>query len=143
MRLPTLPEVEDGRIQGPSNEPVGFFVLRRGNAMLRVQASNGCGWDHVSVSLPTRCPTWEEMCWIKDKFFLPEEPAMQLHPPKSDYRSYHDFCLHIWRPQQTKDMANLRESWGDEWDDRWESPGRIPLPPGHFVAPESSIKATQ
>ena len=26
------------------------------------------GWEHVSVSLQNRCPTWDEMCRIKDIF---------------------------------------------------------------------------
>jgi hypothetical protein len=76
---------------------------------LRVIASRGGGpaeiggddpysrWDHVSVSLPDRCPTWEEMCFIKELFFAPDEVAMQLHPVK-DYVNNHPFCLHLWRP---------------------------------------------
>jgi len=60
--------------------------------------SDGGGWDHVSVSLKTRCPTWEEMCHVRDIFFMPEEYAVQYHPPKSLYRNIHPFCLHLWRP---------------------------------------------
>ena len=66
---------------------------------LGIIVSDGMDWDHVSVSLPSRCPNWEEMCFVKDLFFEPEEPAMQLHPPKSDYVNYHQHCLHLWRPQ--------------------------------------------
>ena len=36
------------------------------------------GWDHVSVSLPNRCPNWPEMDEIKRLFFLPEEVCFQL-----------------------------------------------------------------
>lgn len=56
------------------------------------------GWDHVSVSLPGRCPTWEEMCLVKDTFFLPTERAYQLHPRGDENISNHPYCLHIWRP---------------------------------------------
>lgn len=56
------------------------------------------GWDHVSVSLPSRCPRWEEMDLVKRLFFHPHEVAMQLHPPESDHISNHPYCLHIWRP---------------------------------------------
>jgi hypothetical protein len=56
------------------------------------------GWDHVSVSLLMRCPTWDEMCIVKDKFFLPTERAMQLHPREDENISNHPFCLDIWRP---------------------------------------------
>ena len=40
----------------------GVFSLpspRGGGALLCI-ASNGDGWDHVSVSLPDRCPNWPE-----------------------------------------------------------------------------------
>ena len=40
-------------------------------ATLRVLFSDGLGWDHVSVSLADRCPTWAEMCFIKDLFLRP------------------------------------------------------------------------
>jgi hypothetical protein len=66
---------------------------------LRIIASWGEGWDHVSVSLENRCPVWQEMCYVKDLFWRPEECVMQLHPPKADWVNYHEHCLHLWRPQ--------------------------------------------
>lgn len=62
-------------------------------------ASDGAGWDHVSVSLPNRCPTWAEMCLVKDLFFSPEETVIQYHPASADYVNHHPFCLHLWKPQ--------------------------------------------
>ena len=56
----------------------GAFFVPRGPGLhpLRVIASDGVlapdevkGWEHVSVSLPDRCPTWEEMCRVKDLFW--------------------------------------------------------------------------
>lgn len=61
-------------------------------------ASWDSGWDHVSVSLPDRCPTWEEMERVKRAFFRSDETAMQLHVPPSDHKNLHPYCLHIWRP---------------------------------------------
>lgn len=66
---------------------------------VQVIASWGMGWDHVSVSLVSRCPSWDEMCWVKDIFFDPEECVIQYHPPKSRYKNCHPHCLHLWRPQ--------------------------------------------
>lgn len=83
----------------------GFFrvPVKSSRRPLTVIASDGStpegmGWDHVSVSLPARCPTWEEMCLIKDLFFLPDEVAFQLHPRTADNISNHRYCLHVWRP---------------------------------------------
>lgn len=66
------------------------------------------GWDHVSVSLETRCPTWDEMCYIKDLFWDEEELVIQFHPPKSKYKSFHPYCLHMWKsPQEIKLPAEI------------------------------------
>jgi len=76
----------------------GMFEFRRNGVNLRVIACDLNGWDHVSVSTPHRCPTWEEMCWIKDLFFLPSECCVQFHPPTEVYVNDHNYCLHLWRP---------------------------------------------
>ena len=100
----------------------GYFVVPLNNAPRRnfnVIASDGGGWDHVSVSLPDRCPTWSEMCAIKRLFFAPDEVVMQLHPAERHYRNFHPYCLHLWRPQEQT----------------------IPLPDPLMVAPESGGSA--
>lgn len=62
--------------------------------------SNGGDWDHVSVSHKSRCPTWDEMCEIKDIFFDEDECCVEYHPAKSNYVNIHPYCLHIWKPQK-------------------------------------------
>lgn len=56
-------------------------------------------WEHVSVSLydKKRCPSWEEMCLVKDLFWSSDETVMQFHPAKYDYVNIHQFCLHLWK----------------------------------------------
>lgn len=61
----------------------------------------GGGWDHVSVSFRDRCPSWDEMCQVKNWFFYPDECCIEYHPAQSDYVDIHPYCLHIWRPQNT------------------------------------------
>lgn len=114
-------------LSSEARKAVGFFNIpiknsRRG---LAVVASNALspvsnGWEHVSVSLPARTPTWEEMAKVKDLFFYPHEVCMQLHPAEEHYISNHKHCLHIWRhisqpiplppPEMVgvKDMGTLR-----------------------------------
>lgn len=65
---------------------------------LLIVASAGDGWDHVSVSRPDRCPTWDEMEAVKRLFFHPTETAMQLHVPEAQHINAHPHCLHLWRP---------------------------------------------
>jgi len=62
-----------------------------------IVASWGMGWEHVSTSMINRCPTWEEMCTIKNIFWDEEECVVQYHPPKSEYINLHPFCLHLWK----------------------------------------------
>lgn len=77
--------------------------------VLMVIASSGMGWEHVSVSLPNRCPNWPEMDAIKQLFWRDDEAVMQLHVPKSDHRNVHPYCLHLWRP--TGEAIPLPPGW--------------------------------
>lgn len=89
-RLQILEESWDGfqaQIIHPLIKPGSMFVI----------ASWGAGWEHVSVSLKRRCPTWEEMSMIKDIFWDDEECVVQYHPPKSQYVNRHPHCLHLWK----------------------------------------------
>lgn len=76
-----------------------FKIFVNGRAIFCI-ASNGRGWEHVSVSPKNqkRCPTWEEMCAVKNLFFEPEETVIQFHPAQSQYVDQHQYCLHLWRP---------------------------------------------
>jgi hypothetical protein len=79
----------------------GMFLVPRPRdpaVPLRVIASDGQGWEHVSVSLPYRAPTWDEMCRVKDLFWGDEDTVVQYHPPRSEYVNNHAYCLHLWRP---------------------------------------------
>lgn len=86
----------------------GFFVIphfRIAGYEIRCMVSDGSLWDHVSVTVApigknaTRCPTWEEMCWVKDQFWNKDEVVWQYHPAESDYVSDHHYCLHLWKKQ--------------------------------------------
>jgi hypothetical protein len=83
----------------------GAFVLPglHGWKPLAIIASNGLGWEHVSVhaldASGRECtPTWSEMCRAKDAFWDSEDIVMQLHPRRSEYINEHPHVLHLWRP---------------------------------------------
>jgi len=77
----------------------GFFTFKKNNITYYCIASDGEGWEHVSVSLSVkRTPNWEEMCMIKDLFWDEEDVVIQIHPKKSEYVNNHNYCLHLWRP---------------------------------------------
>ncbi|PYJ10806.1 MAG: hypothetical protein DMF06_05215 [Verrucomicrobia bacterium] len=99
----------------------GAFLVPYANGMkrylMRVIASSGKdqppGWqfDHVSVSLSSRTPTWEEMDYVKRLFFHPDEICYQLHVSAGEHINNHPYCLHIWHCLEAA----------------------IPLPPGEMV----------
>ena len=90
----------------------GAFELIDGRGVVFIViASNMDGWEHVSVSVlmdnvttegRRRCPTWDEMCWIKDLFWTPKETVVQLHVPRAEHVNNHPYVLHMWRPTRAE-----------------------------------------
>lgn len=104
----------------PGDDFGAFRIIGPLGEKLMILASPGDAnedipWEHVSVSTNHRCPTWREMCYVKDLFWDEEEAVMQLHPPRSTWVNNHPFCLRLWRP----------------------SNGNIPLPPSIAVGLKS------
>jgi hypothetical protein len=91
---------EQYREAGEPGTKSGMFKIGGGTARNRilVVASDGMEWEHVSVSKSYECPTWSEMCKVKDLFWDPEDCVIQYHPPRSAHISLHPYCLHMWRP---------------------------------------------
>lgn len=81
---------------------IPYKPTERPAVMLRVIASIGGGWDHVSVSLADRTPTWEELEFVKRLLFKPDEVAVQFHVPPDDHISNHPYTLHLWRPHRQR-----------------------------------------
>lgn len=80
-------------------DPFGWFEIPAsavGHKLFVMAAPVDDVWQHLSVSLRHRCPTWSEMCKVKDLFWEPEEVVVQFHPPKSEWVNNSRFCLHLW-----------------------------------------------
>ncbi len=107
------PEAERYRLDipeyGPGDEQNGIFRIPEMG--LRIICSSGLGWEHVSVSKKTMVPRYEELTYVKDLFWGPEDCAMQLFVPEAEHINCHPNCLHLWRPVD----------------------GEIPRPPGLLV----------
>lgn len=88
-----------------TGNPFGIFRIsgREANGRnLKIIAVDGqeTGWEHVSISLPdspTKCPSWNEMCLVKDLFWDSTECVVQFHPPETKYVNLHKSCLHLWK----------------------------------------------
>lgn len=82
------------------DEHNGAFKLKIKGGQYFVIASDGKGWEHISITHTNghKMPSWNTMCELKDMFFEDYETVMQLHPAKKDYVNNHKHCLHLWRP---------------------------------------------
>ena len=83
--------------------------------------SNQLGWEHLSVSTPSKTPTWDQMCKMKEIFWKDDETCIEYHPAKDQYVNMHSHCLHIWRPVIDDNFLNEPES-----------KEQFPVPP-HFL----------
>lgn len=88
------------------DETCGMFHVNSpiDGAPMRIIASTGEGWDHVSVSRRNRTPNWPEMEHVKRLFFKENETAMELHVPPTDHVNCHPNCLHLWRPNDGREI---------------------------------------
>jgi hypothetical protein len=91
------------KVEGELNEVPGVYIIRSKYGKLLVIASNGMGWDHISVSRQmnnkSKIPSWEMMCYIKDLFFDSNETVIQFHPKRSEYVNINPNVLHLWKNQ--------------------------------------------
>ena len=99
--------------KGWGDEYNGAFIINTRTGLCSVIVSNGGGWDHISVSLDKRMPTWSEMDYIKRLFFERHEAAIQIHPSEKNHININSYVLHLWRPNR--------------W---WQ---KIPLPPLDYI----------
>ena len=76
----------------------GRYYDKDTNKMLKYVFSWGMNWEHLSVSMPRKCPSWEQMCRMKDIFWDEDEVCVEYHPRRKDYVNMHSYCLHIWKP---------------------------------------------
>jgi hypothetical protein len=104
--------IKDGPFATAHGDRFGVFALRFGasDCRLHVIYSDGADWSEIGLAGPAfehasvtvrgqkRCPTWEEMCFVKSLIWGDTEWVLQYHPPAKDNVSVHDFCLHLWRP---------------------------------------------
>jgi hypothetical protein len=92
---------KSGQWASKEGDNYGLFFIKKkvGDKPLKVLCApmGEQEWDHVSVSLPDRCPTWNEMCYIKELFWGDDTTVIQYHPPKKEYINNHPYCLHLWR----------------------------------------------
>lgn len=56
-------------------------------------------WWHVSVSTPSRVPTWGEMTMVKEMLLSGYHDAYMVCPPRREYVNLNENVLHWWARQ--------------------------------------------
>jgi len=116
MREILCDHVENGRLVNhphlatePRTGPQGAFMVksRKSGANLIIIASDARDWEderlgrprweHVSVHVDGRCPTYEEMEEVRNWFWLENELVVQFSVPRSEHINVHPHTLHLWR----------------------------------------------
>lgn len=108
FKVPEKHRIKTGTLRSTKdygNNGAFFINSLKFKKALTVIASDQEGWEHVSVSTYNRCPTWEEMSFIKSLFWDDDDFVVQMHPPKSDHINFHPFCLHLWRKAGTNEFC--------------------------------------
>lgn len=93
---------ELGSVNDGGNNGAFWFHIGPDGKEIHVIISDGRGWDHASVSTADRCPTWEEMCYVKKLFWRNDETVIQIHPPSRLYKNEQRHTLHLWRHQKSE-----------------------------------------
>ncbi|NOR65412.1 MAG: hypothetical protein GQ468_05280 [Candidatus Scalindua sp.] len=106
FHVPDQSRVLTGKMRserGSGNNGAFRIYASRFKLTFKVIASDGAGWEHVSVSIDgkrkknNQSPTWEEMCYIKAIFWDDDDTVIEYHPPRTQYVNDHPHCLHLWR----------------------------------------------
>ncbi|MED4904101.1 hypothetical protein [Parageobacillus thermoglucosidasius] len=79
-------------IEIPSPFP-GARAFAKGK--LRLMVDRPFGKWHMSISHPTRNPTWEEIRDARYEFIPNEVTMAMILPPKEEYVNIHEYCFHL------------------------------------------------
>lgn len=104
--LDELRTIRPGGGGSPKGTNYGYFAV---GPLRIISGGSGDAWEHVSVSLADRTPTWEEMANVKDLFWREDETVLQFHPKESEYVNQHPYCLHLWKQRNKNHPLPPRE----------------------------------
>lgn len=74
--------------------------------------ADGRMWFHVSMSRPTRLPTWQDVRRVKDAFIGKDQKAVQVFPPQSEYVNIHPHVLHLFHCMDGDVLPDFRRGTG-------------------------------
>ncbi len=90
----------------------GTKKIKQGICMILISPPYGeMGW-HMSISAPSRCPTWDEIkkAWYNNIPDAKNKWGAMFFPPVSDYVNVHPYCFHIHETSENaKNIFKLQD----------------------------------
>lgn len=83
----------DGLDGAAYRDDTGLNAILSGN-----READGRRWLHLSVSRPSRLPTWDDLKRARAALLGADRYAYAVFPPTDKYVNLHPFCLHLWSP---------------------------------------------
>lgn len=91
------------RLDLPTAVDLGAFIRREARSPLHaiitldlMDAWNAGTWLHLSVSRPTRLPTWGDLVIAREELGYTDRAFVQLLPPKSHWLNIAGHVLHLF-----------------------------------------------
>lgn len=75
--------------------------------------ADGRMWLHVSMSRPSRLPTWQDVRRVKDAFIGKDKKAIQVLPSDREYVNIHPHVLYLFHCLDGDPLPDFRR-----WDER-------------------------
>jgi hypothetical protein len=76
----------------PIGYNLGMFRWGKFNVIVSIDDDK---W-HMSISLPNRDLTYEEIKQARYKFIPDDITVAMIFPPKSEFVNLHEHCFHLW-----------------------------------------------
>lgn len=98
------------REKGIPFEP-GARAYQMGESFILVGRSKSAGW-HISISHPTRYPTWDEIKHARYKLLPPGLTMAMYLPPEEQFVDLHPNCFHLFEIREGSRMVEVKDPRG-------------------------------
>lgn len=87
--------------QGRQPLPCGTSAQRFTRGPLNVLVAQEEGRWHLSISTPTRYPSWDEIADARYDLLPDSIQVAMMLPPRAQYVNVHPYVFHLWESRDT------------------------------------------
>ena len=94
-------------------ENAAVYIYRDGlKVICELESVDSELWLHVSMSRPTRIPSYDDLLAVKRLFVGRERKAVQVFPAEAEHYNRHPHCLHLYSPIDRDPLPDFRAEGG-------------------------------